>query len=251
MTDMICVHNLLAGLSGQSRPKYSGTTQLLNVLSIIIDPMIQQLDLSHIDLLARSCRSLRVLTSDERLLYFLFQYIPSRNSQDTRRLFLIPRNIELHCVARCRYSQQHAFVYAMKTYSGLEGFRCAVVKRRAMVEKRRVGMRRRQAIERAHVHRRTQLVIDAIEMVGLPQTFLQIQVHTIRFIHIQPQTTPETEQLQLGILMEHMCWKYYLHNHTDFKDRVRQRIDIMGWYPGLTRDIEDEFVQPAVWPWLQ
>jgi hypothetical protein len=251
MTSLIRVHALLSGLSGQRHPKDSSKTRLPNMLSIILDPMIRHLDLSHVALLARSCRSLRVLTSDDQLLYFLLQYLPSKNSQDTRCRFLIPRKVELHRVAQCRYSQQHAFVYAMKAYSGLEGFRDAVVKRRALVDRRRARIRMRQATELAHANRRTQLVIDAIEVVGLPQTFLQIRIHTIRFIHVTPPTTPDNEEIQLGLLIERLCWRYYLREYTDFKDRVLQRVEIMGWYPGLAGDIEDEFVRPLVWPWLE
>jgi hypothetical protein len=251
MTSLIRVHALLSGLIGQRHSKDSNKTRLPDMLSIIIDPMIRYLDLGHIALLARSCRSLRVLTSDDQLLYFLLQYIPSKNSQDTRRRFLIPRKVELHRVGQCRYSQQHAFVYAMNAHAGLKGFRLAVVKRRALIDRRRERIKIRQATAFANANRRRQLVIDAMEVVGLPQTFMQIRVHTIRFIHITPPTTPNNEAILLGLLIEHLCWRYYLREYTDFQDRVTQRVELMGWYPGLASDIEDEFVRPLVWPWLE
>jgi hypothetical protein len=192
-----------------------------------------------------------MLTTDVQLLHFVFGRIPSQNARDTRRRFFIPKKITLERVSMYRYSQQHAFMHAMQTYSGLEAFRYAVARRRVMADRRRERARVAQAILIAHTNRRRQLVKDAIEVVQLPQTYLQIQVHCIRFVHIMRPTTHEHEEFLLSVLIERVCWVYYLETHTDFGDRVKQRIELMGYYPGLQSDIEDEFTRPLSWPWLE
>jgi hypothetical protein len=251
MTDLIRVHTLLSGIKGGRCPESTNKTRLLDIFSMIIDPMIRHFDLCNVALLASSCRSLRVLTSDERLLFFILHLLPSKNAQDTRRRFLTPRKIKLENVALHRYSQQHAFVHAMTTYSGLEGFRRAVTKRRESTNRRRERERQLIAYQCNLRQRRRKLVTDAIHVVGLPLTFWDVHVHTIRFVYDLHTFTPANEELHLNRLIEGICWSHYLDAHTDFKDRVRQRRDMMGYYPGLARDIEAEFDRPVVWPWLE
>jgi adenylate kinase family enzyme len=243
------VHALVAGLNRSS--SYSNKTGLIDMLGLIIEPLIRNLELGHVALLARTCQSLRVLTTNDQLLHFLFQYLPPKNAIETRLVFHVPRGVALQEVAKSRYSQQEAFLYAMKKYQGLEEFRRAVLKRKTVSDKRREKARVRQELARANVRRREELVNNAILVVGLPQTFLQIRVLSIRFIHILPQTTTENEELQLELLVERLCWRYYLHEQTDFLERVKQRIENVGWYPELSSEMEDEFERPEVWPWLE
>jgi hypothetical protein len=249
MTSLIRVHTQLSGLAGQRRPQDSN--MLLNVLGMIIDPMLRHLDLQHVSLLARTCQTLRVLTSDEQLLYFILQFLPLKNAQDTRRMFLIPRIIALDRVAVARYSQQHAFVHAMKTHSGLEGFRRAAAERRAMVDRRRARARVREALLECARLRRRKLFTAGLEVMGLPYPILHFPLPiNVRFLTDFQNITFENEDFMLSVLLEALCWEHYLHEFTDFKDRVKQRVEIMGPYPGLTNDIQDEFTRPVVWPWL-
>ena len=111
----------------------------------------------------------------------------------------------------------------MKRYCGLEQFRHAVSKRREQNAKRYQRALIRSVIRRANADRRRQLVINALAVVALPQVFGEIEVHTIRFIHLLPQTTPENEELQLELLVERLCWRFYLRTYTDFSDRVSPR----------------------------
>jgi hypothetical protein len=247
---MIRVHTLLSGIKGGRCPGNANKTELLDILSMIIDPMIRHLNLCHVALLANSCRSLRVLTSDEQLLHFLIHLLPSKNAQETRHRFLIPRKIKLEHMSLHRYSQQHAFVYAMQTYHGLEGFRREVVRRRAMLTTRRERATQLLQYQSRQRERRRQLVADAMRVVGLPMTFWDVHIHTIRFVY-DVAITPEQEEFHLIHLIENICWKHYLDACTDFKDRVKARIDLFGYYPGLSRDIQQEFVRPLVWPWLE
>ena len=248
-THMNRVHTLLSGLHLSSQGHHK--THLSDIFGLIIDHVINNLRMKHIALLAGTCRSLRVLTTDELLLSYVFTCIPARNALETRSFFLIPRKVALHETSKSRYSQHEAFICAMKRNFGLDRFRHAVSKRREQTVKRRQREQIRMDLKVANADRRRQLLINAMAMVALPQEFADIEVHTIRFIHLIPQTTPENEELQLELLVERLCWRFYLRTYTDFVDRVRQRLHLAGWYPGLTREIADEFDHPDVWPWLQ
>jgi hypothetical protein len=243
------VHALLAllTLSSQGHNK----TQLSDVFGLVVDQVVKNLSLQHIALLAGTCRSLRVLTTDELLLSYLLTLMPGKNAKNTRSFFLLPRYFQLQNISQSRYSQSGAFEGAMKRYSGLEKFRHAVSKRREQNAKRYQRALIRAVIRRANADRRRQLVINALAVVALPQVFGEIEVHTIRFIHLLPQTTPENEELQLELLVERLCWRFYLRTYTDFSDRVSQRIQVTGWYPGLAREIADEYDHPDSWPWLE
>jgi hypothetical protein len=243
------VHALLAQLTLSSQGH--NKTQLSDVFGLVIDHVVKNLGLYHIASLAGTCRSLRVLTTDELLLSYLLTLVGGKNAKDTRSFFLLPRYVSLQNISQSRYSQSEAFQGAMQRYGGLEKFRHAVVKRREQNAKRIERALIRAVIMRANADRRRQLVINALAVVELPQVFGQIEVHTIRFIHILPQTTPENEELQLELLVERLCWRYYLRTYTDFSDRVSQRIEVTGWYPGLTREIADEYDLPDSWPWLE
>jgi hypothetical protein len=250
-TTMSDVHDLVNALTPNRENHPKGSSQLLYMLNVFIDQLLPYLDIKHVALLASSCKSFRVLTTNLRVLDYVFKLMPPLNAVNTRKLFLVPRQVKLVPIGRHRYDQVDSFVRSMNQHGGLENFRGAVTKRRHQTKMLREGVRVRKLYLQTHRIRRAGLVEDALDVVGLDFLGLvgRFNACFLLFVNRLP-TSPAHEEFLLAALIEKICWNHYLLYYTEFKQRCADRVEMMGEYPGLERDIASEFEKPEVWPWL-
>lgn len=254
MTPLVCVHAMVSRFGMQ----YVPPAAFLKTFDMVMDQVLQYVDLQHVALLARSCESMRALTTNVELLSYVLRLVRQRNAFETRRTFLLSRQITLHPTSRARYSQTHAFDVAMQTHGGLEKFRCAVWRRRQLTEHRRVVAEDRIKDRIRTRLRRIRMVTEALSIAGLPHmvhisapyTATHIQAAMVMFLNL-PFSSDENEEFHINMMLEKCCWHHFLKFHTDFDARVQQRMEITGNYPGINRDIASEFERPDMWPWMQ
>ena len=249
---MFLVHELVNGLDDAVVPggSHKGVSHLNLLLRVVLDHLMPHLDISSIGMMARTCKSLRVMTSNGTLLDHLLLLLPQINSEQTRRRFLIPRSVALRRISRGVYSQPHGLKLAIDKYGGMDGFRKAVQKRHTLTIKRRKLVYDRYVQKLVTRANRLTVVSDAFEVVGLPPGTHLSYPAAILFVNNIPAVNIEIEDYRLSRIVECACWLYYLHHYTDFCERCESRREIMGDYPGLERDILQEYDKPLVWPWL-
>ena len=254
MTALTRVHAMVSRLGTDVPP-----AAFLNFFGVVMDQVLQHMDLESVAMLARSCKSLRVLTTDVELLSYVLQLVRQRNAFETRRTFMLSRSIPLCRTSRARYSQTYAFDVAMQAHGGLDEFRYAVSKRRKLITRRRDMAEARIQFHIRVRLRRIRMVTEALEVAGLPHmarintpntTETHMQTAMVMFLNT-PFLSNGREEFHINRMLEQFCWEHFLKFHTDFDTRVQQRIDIVGTYPGIGRDIADEFQRPDVWPWMQ
>jgi hypothetical protein len=244
---MFLPHAVLTNLNHQ------GSLGLLQILSSVVENVAPHLHLSHIALLARSCKALRVFVNDVGLLHYMLGFGPSLNSKDTRRRFLIPRAIPLRLVAKACYSQSYGLELAIQAHGGLKNFKNAWLKRREKTMRRRENAEKRLREKYRIRLRRIALVQRGLVTVGLGHIAPNLTRHIPygMFIHNVANVSLAREDFHLSIVIENISWDYYLVNHTNYIERIRERIEVMGNYPGLVGDIISEYTHPEVWPWLE
>lgn len=249
MTELTRIHEILIGLEDgvvSCRPHVS----LVQIFRLVIDQLTPHLDISTIGIIARTCKSLSVMTSDVTFLDYLLRLIPSSNSEQTRRRFLIPRTAPICRISRGLYSQSDSLHLAIQKYGGMNEFRYAVEKRRIMTIKRRNQKRERLLQATIARMRRSIMVTDAMEVLGLPADTHLLYPPAILFINNIPPIPMILAEIRLARIVETVCWLFYLRNYTDFYEACETRREIMGDYPGLTRDVSDDYEKPLKWPWL-
>jgi hypothetical protein len=250
MTALAHVHVLVQGIDNMVyiRPPLDAVS-VTRIMSLVMDQIVPHMDLSTIGMLAQTCKSFQALTSNVGLLDYLMHLLPQKNSETTRRCFLIPRSMPLSRISRGLYSQAHSFHSAIQKYGGMHEFRDAVERRRKLTVKRRDMMHARAMIEETSRGRRMQLVINAVEVLMLPVLYRYHSSATL-FVNNIPPIHASLEETRLSFIMENMCWVEYLVVHTDFRVQCVHRRELLGDYEGLERDVMGQFVKPDVWPWL-
>ena len=223
---------------------------VVHLFSVVIDLFMPHLNILTLGLMAQTCKSWRVMTSHVELLNYFLRLMPPSNSEATRLRFLIPRAMPLHRISRGFYSQPHSFILAIQKYGGLKGFRAAVEKRRVMTNNRRECQRNRLAAATAARVKRSGLVTDAMTVLGLPANTYMAFTPAILFVNNVPPLPKWMEEHQLAKIVDQVCWLHYLSNFTDFHEQCEVRIEIMGDYPGLFRDVMYDYTRPSIYPWL-
>ena len=94
------------------------------------------------------------------------------------------------------------------------------------------------------------MVTDAMAVLGLPANTHLIYAPAILFVNNVPPVPEWMEEHQLEIIVENVCWLYYLSTYTDFREQCEIRGDMMGEYPGLVRDVLQDYAKPPIYPWL-
>jgi hypothetical protein len=118
-------------------------------------------------------------------------------------------------------------------------------------EKRAASRRKRREKEEENRNQREDLLIDALEELGLS---------------LRGDSSLCEEFIDGGLSMsanevaEEMAFMKYLHDFTDYRKRVKAEVESLkeeneGYYPtGVWRmasdAIKSQFVKPETWPWL-
>jgi hypothetical protein len=244
---VVLPHELLSNLDRR------GGLGLLQILSSVIENVATHLQLSHIALLARTNKALRVFVNDACLLSYILGFTPLLNSEETRIRFLIPRTVPLRLITKARYSQTYGLELAIQAHGGLKSFKTAWLKRRKQTMRRRDKAALVLEDKYRTRLRRIALVQQGLATCGLGHVVPNVRRHLpfARFIQDVANVSLEREEIHLNIVVANVCWDYYLLNHTNYTDRVEERVAMMGYYPGLIHDIMSEFDHPEVWPWLE
>jgi hypothetical protein len=243
------VHGSLVGLS----LTHQGGIGVLDILSSVLEHVAPHLHMRHVALIAQTNKALRVFVNDVCLLRYILGFTPLLNSKETRTRFLIPRTVPLRLITKARYSQTHGLELAIQSHGSLNGFKTAWLERREKTRRRREKELRLLQEKYRKRLRRIALVQQGLTTVGLGHVVPNVQRHFpyAMFIHNVANVPIEREELHLSIVIENVCWDHYLLNHTNYTERIRERLEIMGHYPGLVNDIMSEFEHPEVWPWLE
>lgn len=235
-------------------PNHHDGVGILQVFSSVLEHVAPHLRLSHVALLASCCKTLRLMVTEVGVLHYLLRFIHPLNAHDTRQRFLIPRSVPLCRVSQNRYSQTHGLEIAIRTHGDLHGFKTAWMERREKTKRRREkALKLRQDRHRRRLRRIT-LVQEGLATCGLGHVIPGLGRHRpyAMFIHDNlADVSPDREEFHLNIVIEHICWDYYLANYTNYIERIKERVEVMGNYPGLMRDIMSEFDRPDAWPWLE
>ena len=247
MTDCFRVHEIFHALDNDG---VVGNVKLIRIIPILFETFVQYLDIQTCSMISRCCKSLRPITSDVFFLEYLLRMLPQTNSEQTRHRFLIPRSKELLRLSRGSYSQSHSLHLALQKYGNLDGFRAAVEKRREMLKVRRKRIEDRELAVYISRTRRAKMLRDAVDVLGLPVESHLFNATALLFMNNVPPIPQILEENRLARIMETMCWLYYLRTYTGFHEQCETRLEIMGDYPGLERDISLEYEKPSVWPWL-
>jgi hypothetical protein len=232
--------------SSHTRPLFN----ILQLFRIVMDQLVPHLDLSAIGVMARTCKSLRVMTSDGIFLRYILRLLPQSNCKETRRRFLIPSSMPLCRIARGVYSQSCSLLRAIETHGGMDGFRTAVAKRRIVTIKRRKMSHDRFLLVLVARKRRMTMLTDAMEVLGLPHSAHMSYPPSMLFVNNVPPIPLEIEEFRLSRIVECVCWCHYLRSYTNFHEACETRREVMGDYPGLERDVVEEYDRPEAWPWL-
>jgi hypothetical protein len=250
MTELTRVHAIIERLDdGVVILDPCAGMNVTRVLCVVMDQIMSRLNLHTVGMLAQTCSSLRIMTTDVHLLDYILHLIPGKNSEDTRRVFQIPRSIPLSRISRGLYSQAYSFHSAIQKYGGMNAFRDAVDSRRLVTRKRREITRARMTIAQALRDRREKLVTDAVLVLRLPPAS-RFHPSASLFINNVPPVMVHQEEVRLAFVIDRVCWMHYLVTYTDFTDKYEALQDVMGEYPGILRDVMDQFARPDVWPWL-
>jgi hypothetical protein len=251
MTELLRIHAIIDRLDDGVvlPPDPEAGLNITQVLCVVMDQVVPHLDLASVGMLARTCKSLRTMTTDVPLLDYLMRLLPAKNSEDTRRVFLVPRCVPLARISRGMYSQSHGLHSAIQKYGGMEAFREAVESRRRLTLKRRTMSYKRAVDALAQRARRAAMVSNAVTVLRLPP---EAHYHPSArlFVNHVPPIAVEQEEVRLTFIMDRICWMHYLAMYTNFTDQLATRREVMGDYPGLANDVMQEFVRPGVWPWL-
>ena len=111
-------------------------------------------------------------------------------------------------------------------------------------------MRERLFVANAARMKRSDMVKDAMAVLGLPSNTHLIYAPVVLFVNNVPPVPEWMEEHHLALIVENICWLYYLNNYTDFYEARELRREVMGDYQGLVRDVLQDYAKPSIYPWL-
>jgi hypothetical protein len=215
---------------------------LMKLLAHALENVCGFLSLADCARLASSCKSLRPFMQHEDGVYYILQHMRPLNSQNTKRLFCVPRSAQLLKMGRAQYSQSIAFALGLQKHDGFVGLR-------REAKYRAVGKLRRHAVAQIRAER-ANMLRNALIQLHLPSCLAFTSREGIHYRNYSPVCPENMLEALLSNCVEGICFRWFLLHHTDYRRRLTEHIAVFGNYEHASAIIAAEYERPAVWPWM-